>query len=99
MNRIILMMLVAFSACTYDGGKFAAGQVWDCKDFRDGETFVMHSENLDNYRPGIGTDSCVTGRDDTGKQRSLCESNQQFLKCTKRMAQLPSLKQQPWNDK
>jgi len=82
MKYVLLALLL--TACTYDAGTVGPGQVLDCKDFRDGETFTIRSENMGNFRGGIGTDSCISGRDDNGKERTLCSSMQQFIKCEKR---------------
>lgn len=82
--KYLFITLAFLSGCTYDAGTIAPGQVFDCTDTRDGETFTIRSENLGQVRGGIGTDSCVSGFDDNGIPRQLCNASQTWLKCVKR---------------
>lgn len=55
-----------------------------CKDTRDGETFSFHGKTIRNVRIGIGADSCFTVTDDSGQERTLCQSNEAWLKCSRK---------------
>lgn len=85
-RRVMGSAIVALSltACTIEGGKPVPGQIVDCTDLRDGERFTMHSENIQPQRLGIGTKSCISGVDDNGQYRQMCDGDEAFLKCLRR---------------
>ena len=56
------------------------GQVTICKDLRNGETFMIHSENVSNAT--IGSAICFDAIDDAGRKHvNICSDQQSFLKC------------------
>lgn len=81
----VMAVIATLTGCTLDGSvdPSKAG-LMRCVDTRDGETFVFHQQNARNVRVGIGgADSCFDVTDSEFKDRHLCGSHEQWLKCSK----------------
>lgn len=58
-----------------------APEVMECKDTRDGETFVVMPKTARNVTGGIFSDVCVTVDVLHQDAREICKSHEAWLKC------------------
>jgi len=80
----IILVLVLLQGCTGEAvpNRESRGKVMMCVDTRDGETFTFRGKDIRNARIGVGgADSCFYVVDTAGKPRTLCKSQEPFIKC------------------
>lgn len=81
MIKFVLLILVIISACTVGGEVTNKNEIVHCTDFRDGEKFSFKSSDIFNVRIGILADSCYDVVDSKCNKRTLCESQEKYIKC------------------
>ena len=77
MKRLFFVLLLAGCTMSGSGSNVAA----NCVDTRDGETFTTVEDTISNVRIGIGADSCADVLDIDGNVRTMCTSDNAWLKC------------------
>jgi len=81
-----MLLCLALSSCTVPAEVSDADRsaVMRCTDTRDGETFTYAVSSARNLRVGLGgADTCGTVTDSDGNERTLCKSQEVYMKCVK----------------
>lgn len=82
--RTIFALLAALlsTACTIKGEPASTEKVITCADTRDGERFSFKESSIQNARIGfLGADTCAEITTTEGEQRTVCKSQELYLKC------------------
>lgn len=82
----IILTLLLVSGCTINGGdvvKEDLNKIIICKDTRDGETFSFNTNTVTNSRQGFGAVSSIDIITDDGKQMTISDDMNSWLKCNK----------------
>lgn len=83
---IAVLLSVGLVGCTIKGGEVVdedKNKEVTCTDTRDGETFNFNTNNITNFRQGIGADHSIDVVDNEGKKRHITSSMEVWLKCEK----------------
>ena len=76
------LIVLLGSACTMEGKPVDNGKTTYCTDTRDGEKFSFKSSSVRNARIGmLGADTCADITVSTGETRTLCKSQEAYIKC------------------
>lgn len=81
-----LVLLFLIGACTMKSDVIDDGKTNFCTDSRDGEKFSFKTSSVKSVMVGmLGAESCFDITDSNGKDRTLCKSQEAFIKCVSRM--------------
>lgn len=86
MNKFIFVFfLIGLNACTMEGKPVHTEQIFSCFDARDKEKFSFRSIDVKSGTVGVlGADSCIVVTDFLGVNRTLCKSQELYIKCVAR---------------
>lgn len=87
MNKyIVIAALLTCCSCTYEAKVVDNGKTSFCVDARDNEKFSFKTSSMTNVRVGVlGEDTCVDVQLSTGEMRTLCKSQEVFIKCVSKV--------------
>lgn len=84
---IVVLICISLSACTMKAevSEQDKNKIVTCTDTRDGESFSFHTNTVRDTWVGLN-DTCYTATDFQGRNRKLCGSMIDFMKCISRTA-------------